>query len=127
MCQPEQSGAATEDGPSDLAPRCNLQATRVDDVYVRKDVITEDEWDSLAIQQILDMAKDPSIDGVAELPSYIRGQLSALIACQDKRESKRKAKLLMYAFFLILFNQLPSRYRALPVRVCTPFSSGPVF
>ncbi len=72
-------------------------------------MITEEEWENLSYEQIVDMAKNPNIEGIDELPSFIRSQLPSLIACGDKRDMRKKAKMLVYAFFLILYNQLPSR------------------
>jgi hypothetical protein len=74
--------------------------------------MTEEEWDEISFEQILDMAKDPNAEGIDELPSFVRAQLPRLTACQDKRERRKRAKMLVYAFFLILYNQLPSRYLA---------------
>lgn len=101
--------AGEDEGPSDLAPKCNMKASSPAEAYLRKDVIGEEEWESLAPVQILDMAKDPSGEAASMLPTYIRAQLPALLKTEDKKDRRKRAKLLMYAAFLVLFNALPSR------------------
>lgn len=103
------SGSAP-DGPSDLAPKCNTEAGHPSEVYYLFDVLGETEWEALPAGQILDMAKNPTGELAGALPSFIRGQLQVLMAEGDKKERRRLAKLLMYAAFLQLFHQLPSRF-----------------
>jgi hypothetical protein len=97
-----------QEGPSDLAPKCNVEAGHPGEVYSLYDVIGESEWEALPAGQILDMAKNPSGELALSLPSFIRGQLSVLMAEGDKKERRKQAKLLMYAAFLMLFNSQPS-------------------